>query len=129
VGNPVELGFGALVAVGGPWLFFRGFRALRIHYLIRNTPTARVRSMAMGIVEVNGAVTLYGRVLEPRLRVVGSAGARLKSNRHARWRTVRRASSGNPFYLRDESGVALVLTILVPFDISEGLGLGVRRCI
>ena len=38
----------AAVALGtGPWLFWKGFRQLHVVRLIENTPTARIRSMAM----------------------------------------------------------------------------------
>ena len=38
--------------VTGSVLFWRGFRDLALKRLLDNTPTARVRSMAMGLVEV-----------------------------------------------------------------------------
>ena len=51
----VELPFWAALALGaGPVLFWRGFRDLRTQRLIQNTPTARIRSMPMGLVEING---------------------------------------------------------------------------
>lgn len=43
--------FGACVGV---YLFYRGFRMLRRKRLILNTPTSKVRSAAIGLVEVNG---------------------------------------------------------------------------
>jgi hypothetical protein len=41
-------------ACAGVYLFYRGFRMLRRKRLILNTPTSKVRSAAMGLVEVNG---------------------------------------------------------------------------
>ena len=63
--DPVWMGIGAALAAGGPWAFYQGFKAMRVQQLIRNTPTARVRSMAIGLVEVNGAVIPRSRTLAP----------------------------------------------------------------
>ena len=98
----------AALAVG-PWLYWRGFRTLRTRRLIANTPTARIRSMAMGLVEINGAVEPRSTVIAP---FSGKACAYWEvdiSTRHRRgWTVVHRNQSGSPFYLRDETGVALV---------------------
>jgi hypothetical protein len=139
MGNPIELGFGALLAASGPWLFFRGFRALRIHHLIRHTPTARVRSMAMGMVEVNGTLTPRSRTVAPfsgrpcawwGVEIQTLASNSKSGNRT--WNTVYRTDSGSPFYLGDGTGVALVYPqgadFKVPFDVSEETGgLGVPQ--
>jgi hypothetical protein len=93
----------------GPWLYWRGFRTLRLRRLIANTPTARIRSMAMGLVEINGRI-------EPRsVQTAPFSGKPCAywevdiAVRHRRgWSTVHRNQSGNPFFLSDETGVALV---------------------
>jgi len=103
-----------LGVVFGPWLFFRGFVAWRIQQLIRNTPTARIRSMAMGLVELNGAVERRSRVSGPfsgrecaywEVDVSTRSGGKRGQDQ---WSVVHRENSGNPFYLRDDTGVALV---------------------
>jgi hypothetical protein len=94
---------------GGPVMFLHGFRTLRIRQLIQNTPTAHIHSMAMGLVEVCGAVTPRSHSIGPfsgkpcaywevEVAVAGRRG----------WTTVHRNASGNPFFLRDATGVALV---------------------
>ncbi|HKQ56358.1 MAG TPA: GIDE domain-containing protein [Candidatus Eisenbacteria bacterium] len=93
----------------GPWLYWRGFRTLRTRRLIANTPTARIRSMAMGLVEINGRV-------EPRsLQTAPFSGKPCAywevdiASRHRRgWTTIHRNQSGSPFFLSDDTGVALV---------------------
>lgn len=137
--NPLELAFSALAAAGGPWLFYQGFRALRVQQLIRNTPTARIRSMAIGLVEVTGTLAPRSRVVAPfsgrpcvwwgvELQTLSS-----KSKSGSRsWHTVHKAESGQPFYLRDETGVALVYPqgadCKVGFDVAEEtFGLGVPQ--
>ena len=134
-----ELGFGALLAGAGPWAFYHGFKALRIQALIRNTPTARVRSMAIGLVEVNGTVLPRSRTIAPfsgRPCVwwsvdVQTLSSKSKSGSRS-WHTVHRAESGRPFYLRDETGLALVYPqgadCKVGFDVAEEThGLGVPQ--
>lgn len=135
--HPLELAFGAALTAGGPWLFAKGFGALRVQTLIRNTPTARIRSMAMGLVEVSGTVLPRSRTVAPfsgRPCVwwgveVQTLANKSKSGTRS-WHTVHRADSGRPFYLRDETGTALVYPqgadCKVAFDVVEetgGLGL------
>jgi len=95
--------------VAGPWAFWHGFRTLRTRRLIADTPTARIRSMAMGLVEINGAV-------EPRSTVAAPFSGKtcaywevdIAVQERRGWRIVHRNQSGSPFYLSDETGVALV---------------------
>lgn len=93
----------------GPWLYWRGFRTLRTRRLIANTPTARIRSMAMGLVEINGAVEPRSTVIAPfsgKPCAYWEVDVALRSRRGHR--IVHRNQSGSPFYLSDETGVALV---------------------
>jgi len=124
------MGIGIALCLGGPWAFFQGFRALRIRQLIRNTPTARVRSMAIGLVEVNGVAVPRSRVAAPfsgRPCVwwgveIQTLASKSRSGTRS-WNTVHKASSGHPFYLKDETGVALVYPegadCKVGFDVAE----------
>ena len=41
-------------AFAGVYLFYRGFRLLQRKRLILNTPASKIRSAAMGLVEING---------------------------------------------------------------------------
>src|SRR5262245_22396534 len=95
----------------GPWLFWKGFRALRVLRLIEDTPTARIRSMAMGLVEVRGTVSARSAVTAPfsgrpcaYWQVDGSVRGRSRNS----WTVVHRNASGHPFFLSDETGVAMV---------------------
>lgn len=105
----------SLAAVGfGTWSFVTGFRSLRLQRIIQTTPTARARSLAMGLVELQGRVLGRSRVTAP---FTGRACAwwevelqTLRRSRRGmnRWSTVHREQSGNPFYLEDETGSVLV---------------------
>ena len=93
----------------GPVLFYRGLRDLRTRRLIRNTPTARIRSMAMGLVEVHGVVLERSRIRAP---FTGHECAYWEVDVAVRarrgWSVIHRACSGNPFFLDDGTGIALV---------------------
>lgn len=106
---------GSIGALGaGTFAFARGFRALRLQRLIQDTPTARVRSLAMGLVEVQGSIWARSRVTAPfSARACAWWEVELQTLRNAnkgvrQWGTVYREQSGNPFYLKDETGTALV---------------------
>ena len=131
---------GSLVAVGatlvGPWLFYVGFKAWRVRRLINATPASRIRSMAMGLVELNGSVSERSRVSAPfsgrpcaywEIEIATRSSRGEGSNS---WSTVHRNRSGQPFYLRDDTGTALVYPqgaeCHMPFGIEEHThGLGV----
>ena len=106
---------GSVLAMGtGVFAFFHGFRALRLQRLIRDTPTAKVRSLAMGLVELQGALKSRSRTRGPftdrdcvwwevELQTLRQSGKGLRQ-----WHTVHRESSGHPFYVDDGSGAALI---------------------
>lgn len=96
--------------LAGPVFFARGFRDLRVRRLLQNTPTSRIRSMAMGLVEVCGRAESRSRVTAPfsgRDCVFWHVEIATRTGKRG-WSTVHRNDSGNPFFLRDDTGVALV---------------------
>jgi hypothetical protein len=105
----------ALAAFGfGTWSFVTGFRSLRLQRTIETTPTAHARSLAMGLVELQGRVLGRSRVFAPFSArecawwEVELQTAQRSRRGMARWSTVHREQSGNPFYLEDETGSVLV---------------------
>ena len=101
----------AFGAVAGPAFFVGGFRDLRLKRLIQNTPTSRIRSAAMGLVEVNGVVECRSTVAAPfsgRPCACWNVDISVQGKGKNSWSVVHRATSGHPFFLRDETGVALV---------------------
>ena len=121
-----ELPFWASLALGaGPVLFWRSFRDLRMQRLIQNTPTSRIRSMSMGLVEISGEASPRSELAAPfsgRPCVCWQVDIATRSRRDA-WHVVHRNASGNPFFLRDETGVALVYpkdaTVRLNFQVEE----------
>jgi hypothetical protein len=131
---PSLFALGATLA--GPWLFFSGFKAWRVRRLLEATPASRIRSMAMGLVELNGSVSERSRVSAPfsgRPCAYWEIEIATRSSRRdgsSSWSTVHRNRSGHPFYLRDDTGTALVYPqgaeCHMPFGIEEQThGLGV----
>jgi hypothetical protein len=106
----------AMLAGAGAGLvsFVHGFRAWRRLRLIEDTPTAKVRSMALGRVEIEGRAEARAELEAP---LTGSACVffryeieeERRSGRHRRWTTVARGdSNAQGFYLADETGRVLV---------------------
>jgi len=110
--NDFRLPITAVVAlVSGPWMFWRGFRALRTCQLIEDTPTARIHSAAMGLVELRGKVRGRSQVFAPfsgRACAYWEVDISVRGRNRGSWSTIHRNASGSPFFLQDESGVALV---------------------
>jgi len=98
-----------LALVGGAGVFVHGWRDRHLRRLIQDTPTARIRSLAMGMVEIVGEVSARSHITAPfsgrpcaYWEVDISAHGRRSDN------VVHRNASGNPFFVCDETGVALV---------------------
>jgi hypothetical protein len=127
VGNMVEILFSLMVismnlfslaGIGffaGIFLFVKGFIWLRQKHLIEHTPTSKIRSVALGFVEV------FGEVIPAQEGVVRSplSGADCvyykytieeyqRGRRSSRWVTVKEGEHGIHFSLRDDTGSLLV---------------------
>ncbi len=134
---PIDTAMWATLAFGaGLYLFWRGFRDLRLKRLIENTPTSHIRSMAMGLVEIVGKVVPRSSVSAPfsgRPCAYWEVDIATRSDRRGGWKVVHRNQSGSPFYLRDTSGTALVYPhgaqCHVNFGVSEEcLGISLPPC-
>ena len=123
----VTQGLAACAALAGAGWFVSGFRDLRVRRLVRDTPTARVRSMAMGLVELNGVCEARSQIAAPfsaRPCAYWEVDISVPTPRQRQgWHVVHRTSSGHPFYLRDATGVALVqphgARCRLPFGLEE----------
>jgi len=103
--------FASLALVAGPVLFVRSFRDFRTQRLIQNTPTARIRSMPMGLVEVQGEVVPRSTLEAPfSKRPCAYWEVDISTEtRRGQWNVVHRNHSGHPFFLQDDTGVSMVL--------------------
>ena len=114
--------------VGGPLWFLHGFQAFRRKRLIENTPTARIRSMAMGLVEVNGRVAPRSDMIAPfsgracaYWEIDVSTGSSGRNGRSGSWRVVHRNQSGSPFFVTDDTGTAMVFPAGAECRVSFGV--------
>jgi len=112
--DPLPYAFFGLV--GGAVLIMIGFKQWRIKRLVENTPTSKVRGIAMGFVEVCGTVSkpfkqylvgpftgkecvYYSYKIEEERQ--GSKGRRY-------WATIRSDVQSIPFFAKDNTGAVLV---------------------
>ncbi len=98
----------------GVVFFVRGFRTWRRLRLIQDTPTSKVRSLALGRVEIHGQATEKAELAAP---FTGAACVwyrweieeQVRSGRSRRWRSVAQGDSHAwPFYVEDDTGRILV---------------------
>lgn len=108
----------------GVVLFVRGFQMLRVKRLILNTPTSKVRSASMGLVEitglakgpstipagVTGEACYYYRAVIWQLR---------QSGKNREWKQVACESLYVPFFVEDPTGQLLIDPQGADFDIER----------
>lgn len=113
----------ALVAAGGgAYLFVRGFRLLARKRLLLNTPTSKIRSAAMGLVELSGLAAGPYTIPAP---ITGkscflyktTAWQRKQSGKNREWVKVAEENLHVPFYLDDNTGKVLVNPLGAELDL------------
>ena len=103
----------AVGACAGVYLFYRGFRILQRKRLILNTPTSKIRSASMGLVELSGLAvgpyTLTAPVTGVPCYYYRTIAWQLKqSGKNREWEKVADESLHVPFYLDDNTAKVLV---------------------
>jgi len=110
------LGFPVMGFYVGWLMLLHGFDRYRRYNLIRNTPTAAVRAVPMGRVEVKGRVHPLS---DDELVAAPFTGVRCvvfecrveeyhEDDDGGHWETIHRRREAPPFYLRDETGALAV---------------------
>ena len=100
-------------AAAGVYLFFRGFRMLQRKRLILNTPSSKIRSASMGLVEVSGLAvgpyTMPAPITSlPCYYYRTMAWQWKQSGKNSEWVKVAEESLHLPFYLDDNTGRVLI---------------------
>src|SRR5271170_6582216 len=100
-------------ACSGVYLFYRGFGMLQRKRLIMNTPASKVRSAAIGLVEVSGLATgpytLCAPITARACYYYRSTAWQWKQQgKNSQWVKVADESMHVPFYLDDNTGRVLV---------------------
>jgi len=106
----------ALAFVGtfaGIYLFYRGFRLLQRKRLILDTPTSKIRSASMGLVEINGLAagpyTMPAPITGINCYYFHSVAWQLQQRgKNKAWVKVADESMHLPFFLDDNTGRVLV---------------------
>lgn len=109
LGPLLKKGFetGLISGILGLGLFYFAFRRLQLKRLIENTPTSKVRSLAMGMVEVMGTARRQYALVSPMTNIacVFYRLTRYKRNQKGQWVVSSVTSSGQvPFWVEDETG-------------------------
>jgi hypothetical protein len=108
---------GVLLAVigafAGVYLFYRGFRLLQRKRLIMNTPASKIRSAAMGLVEINGLAAGPYTIMAPITGVPcyyfhTTAWQWQQRGKNSQWVKVADEHLHVPFFLDDNTGRVLV---------------------
>jgi len=110
-GDPMVLA--CLGIPAGVYLFYRGFRILQRRRLIMNTPTSKVRSASLGLVEVSGLAVGPHTITAPITRrecyyYRTTAWKLEQSGRNKNWKKVADEKLHVPFYLEDGTGYLLI---------------------
>ena len=119
--------------LGGLYLVYDGFNTWKLSRLIQDTPTSKVRSMAVGRTELEGSVRPFEGHLNPPYTDEDCVYVKWKAekrerhtdkdgNTHYTWETVASGTEALAFYLEDATGKVLVRADedLPEFDINDG---------
>lgn len=120
---------------GGLYLFYKGFSWFRLKRLIENIPTSKIRSLAMGLVEIYGSVVPYEKKLlkSPLLGkdcVYYSYAVKEErgSGKNRHWVTLKSGTDMVHFKVKDGTGEVLVdskgANIEIPYDFTFSSGMG-----
>ena len=102
------IGFGA-----GIYLFVRGFKLLQRRRLILNTPSSKIRSASMGLVEISGLATGPYVIRSPIKQVDcfyyrSVAWELRREGKNSNWVKIGEETLHVPFYIDDGTGTLLV---------------------
>lgn len=129
------LSYGLIGFFAGLYLFFSGLLSLKRKMLIENTPTSKIRSLAMGLVEVYGEVVpTQGKILKSPFSNTDCVYCKYtieeyrSSGKSHYWAVVNSGEYGTYFFLRDDTGVVLVnptgAEVDIPMDFEYDSSLG-----
>lgn len=109
---------------GGLYVFFRGFLLLSRKRLLLNTPTSKIRSAAMGLLEVSGTATgpylLHTPIAAvPCFLYRTIVWQKTDDSRNNEWKKVAEETLHVPFFLDDGTGRLLVQPQGAELDLSR----------
>ena len=118
--------------VGGTW-FLSGLRTWNLKRRIENTPTSAIRSLAMGLVEIQGTVKEHTKLLngpltgKPCVYYKYEIQEYRQKGKHSEWVTIKSGEQKTLFCVKDKTGQVLVdpnkAEIEIPADIDKQTGI------
>jgi len=107
------IAWAAIGAVAGVVIFYRGFRMLQFKRLVLNTPSSKIRSASMGLVEVSGMAvgphTIRAGITGTNCYYYCAAAWQLKQAGNSReWKKVAEETLYVPFFVDDSTGRLMV---------------------
>jgi len=119
----------------GVFLFWEGIKLLKQKRLIENIPTSKIRSLAMGLVEIYGEVVpAYKEILKSPFSNKDcvyysyTIEEYRSSGKSSHWVTVSSGHEEQPFYLKDDTGGVLIdskganVNVSRDFEFKPGFG-------
>ncbi len=109
--------FLAAGAIGGFGLFVYGWIVRQRKRLIESIPTSTIRSLALGLVEISGQAQPEEHLLStpfsglPCVFFSYAVEEHVGSGKHARWETVAKGTSEQPFFVSDTTGRVLIVPL------------------
>lgn len=110
----VSYGVGVIAPILGLAMFYDGISRYLLKQKIKNTPTSKIRSAAVGLVEVIGSVQPNQKFFSPITNtqcgywVIKAQIYGKKARNRKGWNTFYTKSSVENFYLEDETGKILI---------------------
>ena len=108
------LAFGFTLLVMGLLIFFKTLKNLKMKRLFENLPTSKMRSLAMGLVELKGKIQVEDKMLEDPFDGKECVYWRIhiqelvKSGKTRKWVTRHKAKNQVPFLISDQTGSVLI---------------------
>jgi len=103
--------------MGGFALFVYGWIVRQRKCLIESIPTSTIRSLALGLVEISGQAQPEENLLSapfsglPCVFFSYAVEEHVGSGKHARWETVAKGTSEQPFFVSDPTGRVLIVPL------------------
>lgn len=111
----------ALAIAGGLYFFFVGFRMLARKRLLLSTPTSRIRSAALGRVEVNGmatdSYTMPAPITGKPCFLYRTTAWQQREGKETEWKKVADETLHLPFYIDDSTGQLLIEPLGADLDL------------
>jgi hypothetical protein len=112
----------ALIAIaGGLYFFFHGFHLLARKRVLLNTPTSRIRSAALGLVEVNGQATgphtMSAPITGKQCFLYRTVAWQQRVDKKQEWDKVADETLHLPFFVDDSTGKLLIEPLGADLDL------------